>query len=43
MNINIPKKTMTLYVSDVELNQRLEPKLARGENAYTSRNRQREV
>ncbi|MBW3117030.1 dihydroxy-acid dehydratase [Providencia rettgeri] len=43
IDIDIPKRTMVLDVSESELNQRREAELARGDKAYTPRNRQREV
>ncbi|MEQ5297640.1 dihydroxy-acid dehydratase [Providencia rettgeri] len=43
IDIDIPKRTMVLDVSESELNQRREAELARGNKAYTPRNRQREV
>ncbi|WOB99483.1 MULTISPECIES: dihydroxy-acid dehydratase [unclassified Providencia] len=43
IDIDIPKRTMVLDVSESELNQRRETELARGDKAYTPRNRQREV
>ncbi|WP_272677499.1 dihydroxy-acid dehydratase [Providencia huaxiensis] len=43
IDIDIPKRTIVLDVSESELNQRREAELARGDKAYTPRNRQREV
>ncbi|MCG9534316.1 dihydroxy-acid dehydratase [Providencia huaxiensis] len=43
IDIDIPKRTIALDVSESELNQRREAELARGDKAYTPRNRQREV
>ncbi|HBC7430467.1 TPA: dihydroxy-acid dehydratase [Providencia rettgeri] len=43
IDIDIPKRMMVLDVSESELNQRREAELARGDKAYTPRNRQREV
>lgn len=43
IDINIPKRTMVLDVSESELNQRREAELARGDKAFTPRGRQREV
>ncbi|MGG4663043.1 dihydroxy-acid dehydratase [Providencia vermicola] len=43
IDINIPKRTMVLDVSESELNQRREAELARGDKAFTPRDRQREV
>ncbi|MEJ3973204.1 dihydroxy-acid dehydratase [Providencia rettgeri] len=43
IDIDIPKRAMVLDVSESELNQRREAELARGDKAYTPRNRQREV
>ncbi|MCG5292183.1 dihydroxy-acid dehydratase [Providencia rettgeri] len=43
IDIDIPKRTMVLDVSESELSQRREAELARGDKAYTPRNRQREV
>ncbi|HHE6469812.1 TPA: dihydroxy-acid dehydratase [Providencia rettgeri] len=43
IDIDIPKRTMVLDVSESELNQRREAELARCDKAYTPRNRQREV
>lgn len=43
IDIDIPKRTMVLDVSESKLNQRREAELARGDKAYTPRNRQREV
>ncbi|HBO22315.1 MULTISPECIES: dihydroxy-acid dehydratase [unclassified Providencia] len=43
IDIDIPKRTMALVVSEDELTKRRDAELARGEKAYTPRNRQREV
>ncbi|BBG60390.1 dihydroxy-acid dehydratase [Providencia rustigianii] len=43
IDINIPNRTMVLDVSEDELAKRREAELARGDKAYTPRNRQREV
>lgn len=43
IDIDIPKRTIALDVDDNELNKRREAELARGDKAYTPRNRQREV
>ncbi|KLN47403.1 dihydroxy-acid dehydratase [Providencia rettgeri] len=43
IDINIPKRTMVLDVSESELSQRREAELARGDKAFTPRDRQREV
>lgn len=43
IDINIPKRTMVLDVSESELKQRREAELARGDKAFTPRDRQREV
>ncbi|WP_369309113.1 dihydroxy-acid dehydratase [Providencia rettgeri] len=43
IDINIPKRTMVLDVSESELNQRREAELARGDKAFTPRDRQRDV
>ncbi|MGL5954705.1 MAG: dihydroxy-acid dehydratase [Providencia rustigianii] len=43
IDINIPNRTMVLDVNEDELAKRREAELARGDKAYTPRNRQREV
>ena len=43
IDIDIPKRTIKLDVSDSELNKRRDAELARGDKAYTPTNRQREV
>nr|ELR5040706.1 dihydroxy-acid dehydratase [Providencia stuartii]ELR5082684.1 dihydroxy-acid dehydratase [Providencia stuartii] len=43
IDIDIPKRTMVLDVNESELNKRRDAELARGDKAYTPRNRQREV
>ena len=43
IDIDIPKRTMELVISEDELTKRRDAELARGDKAYTPRNRQREV
>lgn len=43
IDIDIPKRTIALDVDESELNKRRDAELARGDKAYTPRDRQREV
>lgn len=43
IDINIPNRTIELDVDESELTKRHEAELARGDKAYTPRDRQREV
>lgn len=43
INIDIPKRKLVLDVSDSELEARLQAELARGDKAWTPKNRDRQV
>ncbi|MNW07617.1 Dihydroxy-acid dehydratase [compost metagenome] len=43
IDINIPQRSMVLDVSDSELAARREVELARGDRAWTPKNRERQV